>query len=62
MISSKQEVLATFGQEYFIIPKTCKAGVVLNEGPDFTVGIDNVAVPEPGTIWRPQASSVTRVF
>jgi propanol-preferring alcohol dehydrogenase len=32
----------------FVIPKTCKAGVVHNEGPDFTVSIEEVDVPEPG--------------
>ncbi|KAI9835770.1 MAG: hypothetical protein M1819_001949 [Sarea resinae] len=31
-----------------VIPKTCKAGVVVNEGPDFTVRIEEVPVPEPG--------------
>ena len=30
------------------IPKTCKAGVVVNEGPDFTVAVEDVPVPEPG--------------
>lgn len=30
------------------IPKTCKAGVVVNEGPDFTVRVEEVPVPEPG--------------
>ncbi|KAL2009907.1 hypothetical protein VTN00DRAFT_5714 [Thermoascus crustaceus] len=30
------------------IPKTCKAGVVINEGPDFTVRVEEVPVPEPG--------------
>src|SRR5262249_460042 len=29
------------------IPKTCKAGVVVNEGPNFTVEIQDVPVPEP---------------
>jgi len=32
------------------IPKECKAGVVVNEGPDFRVEIQNVPVPEPGNI------------
>ncbi|KZZ94060.1 Alcohol dehydrogenase superfamily, zinc-type [Ascosphaera apis ARSEF 7405] len=32
----------------FEIPKTCKAGVVVNEGPDFTVEVVDVPVPEPG--------------
>lgn len=30
------------------IPKTCKAGVVANEGPDFTLTVEDVPVPEPG--------------
>ncbi|KAH6694785.1 chaperonin 10-like protein [Leptodontidium sp. 2 PMI_412] len=32
----------------FEIPKTCKAGVVMNEGPDFKVVVEDVPVPEPG--------------
>lgn len=32
----------------FDIPKTCKAGVVVNEGPDFHVEVQDVPVPEPG--------------
>lgn len=30
------------------IPKKCKAGVVVNEGPDFRVEVQDVDVPEPG--------------
>ena len=30
------------------IPKTCKAGVVENEGPDFKLVVEDVPVPEPG--------------
>jgi hypothetical protein len=33
----------------FDIPKTCKGGVVINEGPDFHVEVQDVEVPEPGT-------------
>lgn len=33
---------------HFEIPTHCKAGVVVNEGPDFRVEIQMVAVPEPG--------------
>ncbi|KAK5019257.1 chaperonin 10-like protein [Cryomyces antarcticus] len=33
---------------HFDIPKECKAGVVVNEGPDFRVEIQMVPVPEPG--------------
>lgn len=31
------------------IPKKCKAGVVVNEGPDFKLEVEDVPVPEPGT-------------
>ncbi|KAI1936212.1 hypothetical protein LOZ66_004669 [Ophidiomyces ophidiicola] len=31
----------------FKIPKTCKAGVVYNEGPSFELRIEDVVVPEP---------------
>jgi propanol-preferring alcohol dehydrogenase len=33
---------------YFEIPTHCKAGVVVNEGPNFHIEIQTVAVPEPG--------------
>lgn len=29
------------------IPKQCKAGVVVNEGPDFRIEVQMVDVPEP---------------
>lgn len=32
----------------FEIPKTCKGGVVVNEGPDFYVEVQDVPVPEIG--------------
>ncbi|KMP07192.1 hypothetical protein DIZ76_016981 [Coccidioides immitis] len=32
----------------FEIPKTCKAGVVHNEGPEFVLKVEDVSVPEPG--------------
>jgi propanol-preferring alcohol dehydrogenase len=32
------------------IPKQCKAGVVVNEGPDFKVEVQMVDVPEPGML------------
>jgi hypothetical protein len=32
----------------FDIPKECKAGVVVNEGPDFRVEVQMVPVPEIG--------------
>ncbi|KAI4853024.1 alcohol dehydrogenase [Aureobasidium sp. EXF-8845] len=31
-----------------IIPKTCKAGVVCNPGPDFTIEVQDIPVPEIG--------------
>ena len=34
--------------QMFEIPKTCKAGVVVNEGPDFHVEVQDVPVPECG--------------
>ncbi|KAI5296041.1 hypothetical protein KEM52_005940 [Ascosphaera acerosa] len=34
----------------FEIPKTCKAGVVVNEGPNFSVEVIDVPVPEPGEL------------
>ena len=40
------------------IPKQCKAGVVVNEGPDFKVEVQMVDVPEPSTCQPPpQAKS-----
>lgn len=32
----------------FDIPTHCKAGVVVNEGPNFHVEVQDVPVPEPG--------------
>lgn len=32
----------------FDIPKTCKGAVVVNEGPDFHVEVQNVPVPDIG--------------
>lgn len=32
----------------FEIPKTCKGGVVVNEGPDFYVEVQDLPVPECG--------------
>lgn len=39
---------ASGGTPHFDIPKECKAGVVVNEGPDFHVEVQMVPVPEPG--------------
>jgi hypothetical protein len=41
----------------FDIPKTCKAGVVVNEGPDFYVEVQDVPVPEPGMSCQAETSS-----
>jgi len=32
------------------IPRFCKAGVVLNEGPSFQIKVEVVPVPEPGEL------------
>jgi hypothetical protein len=40
------------------IPKQCKAGVVVNEGPDFKVEVQMVDVPEPGELCYHRMSSV----
>jgi propanol-preferring alcohol dehydrogenase len=34
-----------------VIPKTCKAGCVSNNGPDFTMTVEDVPVPEPGQFY-----------
>jgi hypothetical protein len=39
------------------IPKQCKAGVVVNEGPDFKVEVQMVDVPEPGGLCQQYSSS-----
>lgn len=36
------------GAKTYDIPKLCKAGVVINEGPDFKLAVEDVPVPEPG--------------
>lgn len=41
-----QEVDGNSNQPQFEIPKQCKAGVVVNEGPDFHVEVQMVDVPE----------------
>lgn len=33
----------------FEIPSECWAGVVINEGPDFSIEVQKVPVPEPGS-------------
>lgn len=46
----------------FDIPKKCKGGVVVNEGPDFHVEVQEVDTPEPGMcsmgMGQPPAGSV----
>jgi hypothetical protein len=41
------------------IPKQCKAGVVVNEGPDFKVEVQMVDVPEPGGLCQCYSRSGT---
>lgn len=36
----------------FDIPALCKAGVVVDEGPDFRVEVQMVPVPEPGEYFQ----------
>jgi hypothetical protein len=43
----------------FDIPKECKAGVVVNEGPDFRVEVQMVPVPEISTFSFPSATFVS---
>lgn len=49
------------------IPKLCKAGVIKNCGPDFTISVEMVPVPEPGkgvstnSLRDPNASFDTRI-
>lgn len=37
------------GEQTFDVPKKCKAGVVVDEGPNFRVEVQEVDVPEIGT-------------
>lgn len=46
----------------FEIPETCAAGVVVNEGPDFRVEVQQVKVPEIGTFSLSRATIWHRVF
>lgn len=36
----------------FDIPKTCRAGVTVDEGPNFRLEVQDVDVPEPGILTR----------
>lgn len=36
------------GNGAFTIPKTCRAGVVHENGPNFKLEVEDVDVPEPG--------------
>src|SRR6266498_4121200 len=55
MASTTTNGEATNGTEAptFEIPKMCKAGVVVNEGPDFHVEVQMVPVPEPDLSFSP---------
>lgn len=44
------EMAESNGTTTFEIPKKCKAGVVVNEGPDFHVEVQEVDVPEIATL------------
>lgn len=46
--TSSESKTGTDAPTSFYVPKECKAGVVVNEGPDFHVEVRNVPVPEPG--------------
>lgn len=41
------------------IPSHCKAGVVVNEGPNFHVEVQQVPVPEPGMLLAAPSSLVS---
>ncbi|KAI9871323.1 MAG: hypothetical protein M1830_002723 [Pleopsidium flavum] len=47
-MTSNGETGASNGTPHYDIPKECKAGVVVNEGPNFHVEVQMVPVPEPG--------------
>jgi hypothetical protein len=51
--TSKQDLTMADVMTYDI-PKTCKAGVVVNEGPDFKLEVEDVPVPEPGRFSLPE--------
>jgi hypothetical protein len=57
-INGDSKVEVANGEQEFEIPKTCKAGVVHNPGPDFKVVVEDVPVPEPGVSWPPSHSYV----
>jgi len=57
MSDSKTEIEAS---QTFDVPKQCKAGVVVNEGPDFHVEVRDVDVPEPGLYPSAWTFSFTR--
>jgi hypothetical protein len=48
LVKTKQDTTGDQPVKHFDIPKTCKAGVVENEGPDFRLVVEDVPVPEPG--------------
>lgn len=53
LLSKLFDIMAEEKAQTFDIPKTCKAGVVVNEGPDFYVEVQDIEVPEIGiyTFW-----------
>lgn len=40
--------MAANGSPHYDIPTECRAAVVMNPGPDFSMKIEKVPVPEPG--------------
>jgi propanol-preferring alcohol dehydrogenase len=45
---AEPKTAAPTAEPVFDIPTHCKAGIVHNEGPDFTVTVETVPVPTPG--------------
>jgi hypothetical protein len=35
-------------QDVYTVPKTCKAGIVKEFGPNFKIVVEEIPVPEPG--------------
>lgn len=53
----RRRLCGTMGEE---VPKKGKAAVVVNEGPDFRVEIQEVDVPEPSTLVHPSKTTPQR--
>jgi hypothetical protein len=47
-------IYSNMDAKIYDIPTHCKAGVVVNEGPDFQVKVEMVPVPEPGVSLPPR--------